>query len=516
MRTPTCDLRLVLVVCCAIPCADVAWGQTLIHNVDELQAMQNNLGGDYVLANDIDGSATASWNGGAGFEPVGTFTGSFDGNGHRIVGLTIYRPTTSSVGLFGRTQGATIQNVGLVGGSIRGENRVGAVAANGGVSYCYNTGTVTGEEAVGGIVGNGWGVSYCYNTGSVSGTMWTGGIAGTGAVTYSYNTGTIQSGQSAGGIVGGADDPQATNCYNVGTIVAINSIAGGIIGQGNHSYYGHVDLCYNAGSVSAPNHAYPIGEYAVNVANSYFDAAASLPATGSGGTGRTTGQMFEQSTYSGWDFATVWAIVEDSGYPYLQALGNHAEGVDFGDAPDPTYPTLLASSGARHIIEGDLRLGAIVDDEVDGQPTSEADGDDVSDDNDDDGVVFVGNLFADSDVDVSVTASGAGLLSAWVDFNADGDWDDAGEQVFADTPLSPGLNTLEIAVPLAAAPGGTFARFRVSTDSGLAPTGLASDGEVEDYAVTLFEPAHPADIDRDGVVSAIDVQLVINAALGLW
>ena len=45
--------------------------------------------------------------------------------------------------------------------------------------------------------------------------------------------------------------------------------------------------------------------------------------------------------------------------------------LDYGDAPDPKYPTFRSNQGARHGVNPELRLGATVDDEADGQPTSD-------------------------------------------------------------------------------------------------------------------------------------------------
>jgi uncharacterized repeat protein (TIGR01451 family) len=163
------------------------------------------------------------------------------------------------------------------------------------------------------------------------------------------------------------------------------------------------------------------------------------------------------------------------------------EALDYGDAPDPTYPTLQASDGARHIIGG-LFLGASVDLEADGQPTAGADGDDLDGTDDEDGVVLTAGLTAGSSAPVDVTASGAGLLNAWVDLNADGDWDDTGEQIFTDEAVVAGVNSLSFAVPLDAALGTTFARFRLSTTPGLGFDGYATDGEVEDHAVDIVAP----------------------------
>ena len=161
--------------------------------------------------------------------------------------------------------------------------------------------------------------------------------------------------------------------------------------------------------------------------------------------------------------------------------------LDYGDAPDPNYPTLHASDGARHIIVSGFHLGATVDLEGDGQPTASADGDDTGGADDEDGVVFTSGLGRGLTASLDVTASATGLLSAWIDFNADGDWDDAGEQVFTDESLAAGANPLSLQVPITAALGSTYARFRFSLTPGLYPNGYATHGEVEDYMVEIVE-----------------------------
>ena len=185
---------------------------------------------------------------------------------------------------------------------------------------------------------------------------------------------------------------------------------------------------------------------------------------------------------------------------------------DYGDAPDPGYPTLLNTDGARHLVGSGLFLGASIDDEPNGQPSAAADGDGA----DEDGVSFDSPLRLEGTATVTVTASAAGLLNAWVDFNADGDWDDAGEQVFVDQSLVAGDNSLTIAVPAGAVEGPTYARFRLNTAGGLSPAGEAADGEVEDYAVTIgpavswHNAAFPTDVDDNGIVAPKDAILVIN------
>lgn len=175
------------------------------------------------------------------------------------------------------------------------------------------------------------------------------------------------------------------------------------------------------------------------------------------------------------------------------------EGFDYGDAPDPAYPTLVASDGARHVDGVGLFLGLSVDHEPDGQPTALADGDDTNGADDEDGIVFTTGLGAGLTASVDVTASGAGLLSAWIDFNADGDWADVGEQIFTDESLASGVNPLIFSIPLDATLGTTFARFRFDSVGGLSFTGIATDGEVEDYLVEIVQGP---DLGIDMIASA--------------
>jgi len=157
---------------------------------------------------------------------------------------------------------------------------------------------------------------------------------------------------------------------------------------------------------------------------------------------------------------------------------------DFGDAPDPTYPTLLASDGARHALSG-LFLGAGVDAELDGQPDPAAVGDDMDPEGDDeDGVDFPSGFSQGQPTTIDITASAAGLLNAWFDYDQDGAWSPA-ERVFTDEPLVAGVNNLIVAVPASAVVGTTFARFRLDSTGGLGVTGAAIDGEVEDYQVEV-------------------------------
>ncbi len=103
-----------------------------ISDVNELQFMSYDLSSYFKLTGDIDASVTLSWNSGAGFTPIGNssapFTGTFNGNSYTISDLFINLPLTNDVGLFGYTSnGATIENVGLVNANITGQNNVGGL-----------------------------------------------------------------------------------------------------------------------------------------------------------------------------------------------------------------------------------------------------------------------------------------------------------------------------------------------------------------------------------------------------
>lgn len=158
--------------------------------------------------------------------------------------------------------------------------------------------------------------------------------------------------------------------------------------------------------------------------------------------------------------------------------------VDYGDAPDPTYPTLSANNGARHTIVTGFHLGTGVDAEADGQPNEEATGDNLDTSDDEDGVVLNGPLVQDETTSITVTASQAGLLDAWIDLDQNGTWD-SGEKFLASESLTAGDNAIDQAVPAGTVPGITYVRFRFSSAGTADPTGLAADGEVEDYRVAI-------------------------------
>jgi hypothetical protein len=162
-------------------------------------------------------------------------------------------------------------------------------------------------------------------------------------------------------------------------------------------------------------------------------------------------------------------------------IGN---GFDYGDAPAP-YPTTITDGGARHSYDPNVRLGNSVNPKANGLPSIGA----VAD-VDDDGVTFDRTLIPGGFGIVTVTPSVDGNLSAWIDWNQDGDWNDVGEEIFSNRAVTAGSNTLNFNIAVGAVLGNTYARFRFSTDTisgpaGIDPNGNEPDGEVEDYQVTV-------------------------------
>lgn len=187
---------------------------------------------------------------------------------------------------------------------------------------------------------------------------------------------------------------------------------------------------------------------------------------------------------------------------YLFALEGEND-KDFGDLPDPPYPTLAVNNGAWHRMVVGYSLGppgsTLQDAEADGQPSGLADGDDLAYFDDEDGVNFVTvPLIPGQPATVNVTNTigpgGVGYLEAWIDFNSDGSFGEPGDQILFNQPLSPfpvNFDSLSFNVPLTATQNiDAFARFRFSSNpAGHGPSGGALDGEVEDYRVRIGEAA---------------------------
>ena len=190
---------------------------------------------------------------------------------------------------------------------------------------------------------------------------------------------------------------------------------------------------------------------------------------------------------------------------------NLASTLDFGDAPDATagsatedYSTLLAHDGARHVISDDLLLGATIDGDTGTRQNTLANADDIFGGSDEDGVLSPLDLQGTEGAAPSVTVlatnsrGSAATVYGWIDYNHDGVFDNATERAQVNVPdaVMDGRFTLTFPTIPSGSSGDTYARFRISTDAAAAdPTGLASDGEVEDYVFSISSI-------RTGVVSS--------------
>ncbi|MCW0198964.1 MBG domain-containing protein [Sphingopyxis sp.] len=325
-----------------VPTAPAAGGPAVIRNAHQLQLINaGDLGGNYVLANGIDltadlaavgGKYPGMWSG-AGFVPLGTdgdgnrfnglngFAGNFDGWGHEIAGLFINRRSTDFVGLFGYQGGGTIGRVGLVGGSVSGQDAVGELVGqqfSGRIVQSYATGSVSGNSSVGGLVGfqyNDGSIVQSYATGNVSAAS--GGVGGlvgvqyVGSIAQSYATGSVNGDIDVGGLVGLQGGGSIAHSYAAGSVSGDANV-GGLVG----SFGGSVTSSYWDTTATGQEHGWAGGDLA-------------------GASGLTTAQMQDLSnfaaTYAGWDFTAVWSPPNQAGqnggsaaayYPELYALSS--------------------------------------------------------------------------------------------------------------------------------------------------------------------------------------------------
>lgn len=295
---------------------DTLNGYTPIYTIADLAGINNDTDGNYILMNDIDMTEETkkggSWDTGHGWTPLEEFSGTFDGNGHRIIGMHIYGEVDSYIGLFSMLRGK-IENLGMVNVNIdnvvcRGQENpytaIGAIAGCnvGKIDKCYVSGSISSKKNdngyygyVGGIAGYSYrSISNCYNTANITGN----------------------------GITNASEGLQLENCYNVGEV-----IDGGIISS--VAYY-KIDSVYNLqGKGKEYEHTTPL----------------------------TEAQMRIQNMYVGFDFENVWEIDPSSSYPYPQLKSNRhqrIEGMELVSAPTKTVysqgDTIDVSGGTIKLI----------------------------------------------------------------------------------------------------------------------------------------------------------------------
>ena len=204
---------------------EVSEGNYTVNNekgLKNLAELVNNGATDINITLTGDINLTGEWT------PIGNYeqkyTGTFDGNGKTITGLTIDQKETSFLGLIGYLgSGGKVQNLTLENVNLNGNWNVGGVVGynnNGTVTACTASGSINGKERVGGIVGCNYlgTVTACYNTSStVNGSYLIGGVVGQnnkGIVTACYNaSGSIYGEVTVGGVVGDNYTGTVTACY---------------------------------------------------------------------------------------------------------------------------------------------------------------------------------------------------------------------------------------------------------------------------------------------------------------
>ena len=207
---------------------------------------------------------------GVDFEPIASFSGTFNGGGHTISGLTL-TDSLSPAGLFLTLErGAFVHALKVEGQVAPGGTKeaVGGIAGRsyGTIEECSFFGVVKGESAVGGIVGRneaGGLVANCTVSGSVSANRYTGGIAG-------YNLGTLRACINSASVNTANVDPtlslddlsidpasSLTDLVSVGAVESRNATSdtGGIAGYSS----GSLLSCINRGAVGYPHFGYNVG-----------------------------------------------------------------------------------------------------------------------------------------------------------------------------------------------------------------------------------------------------------------
>ncbi|MDA1014493.1 MAG: GEVED domain-containing protein [Planctomycetota bacterium] len=200
------------------------------------------------------------------------------------------------------------------------------------------------------------------------------------------------------------------------------------------------------------------------------------------------------------------ALFTELDFAGLDDVGWDLAEYDYGDAPDSAagtgagnYETVFANGGPSHRITAGLFLGNVVDGDSGALQNSTANADDVDAalPDDEDGVLdpldLLGTVGAAPTITLLATntSGSAATLFGWIDFNRDGLFDNSTERAQFTVPngTTDGRFTLTFPAIPSGSIGGTYARFRLSTDAAAAnPTGTASDGEVEDYAFRITTP----------------------------
>ncbi len=322
----------------------------LVSTASELSQVRNYPDKYYLQIKNINLSGYDEYADGKGWMPIGGagssvyFKGHYDGQGFVISNLTIYRPETDNVGLFGlvgvsdsKTE-IVIENLGLTNVNIIGGFGVGALA--GGVVsnaltkfqyvYSYN-GSVSGNGNLGGLIG--YVNSYADNANPGDRPV----------VSRSFSNVNVSwlknlSGSSFGGLIGSTRKATIEDSYSRSPVTVDNSRVslgsvervGGFVGSMSNktevlnSY--STGLVIAIGSPSITNVGGFIGFSEGNsaVKSSFWDIETSSVEYSDGGAGKTTALMHTMSTFADYNFIDIWGMNPgiNDGYPYIKNPGS--------------------------------------------------------------------------------------------------------------------------------------------------------------------------------------------------
>jgi hypothetical protein len=329
----------------------------IITNASELNAMHNNLSAYYRLGNDIDLSSSLIWNYGRGWEPVGSedegnnFTGTLDGYGFTLTGITVNRPLSDEMGLFGYMNGAEIKNISFENTHIAANDYAGTIAGKSENSYFsfINVGAniAIRDDYAGGISGYSTTDLMHYLSADINifGSAYLGGIAGDfrngSEIRHSFSKGTIQgSGSNNGGIFGNTYGYSTliSDCFSYADVSGTTNI-GGLIGY-HQTASVYRSFSYGAVTGTGSSVGGLIGGANGSTYYSYWDTETSGQETSAGGTGKTTSEMQQIATYPQFNFIYLWTIDENNSYPYFRDLSSYSQ-------PEETELSELSGTGTE-------------------------------------------------------------------------------------------------------------------------------------------------------------------------
>ncbi len=330
-----------------------------IYTVAQLQAINDDLAGDYEIMNDINLEGI-SW---TQLGSVADFTGSLDGNNFIISNLTMLRGEGDYAGLFRNTDSATLIHIHLRDFVLQGNYYMAPLCNNADttlITHCSATGSITGSTGTGFFDND-----IHHAAGLIVSTSGT----AAGAVNNCWTDVTITGGSAnaristVGGLIGTPGGGAGIqDCYTRGSIILVGTVSPWIGSQvgafvGNGTQFNDIKRCYSIGSVpqvypgNLPTLIYVMGDEGGDAGKNrqpfggatiqrddttyeynYWDGeAAGTPPNppytlgpdcpDEIATEKTTAEMYAEATFETWDFDNTWEIVEGVSYPTLRLDG---------------------------------------------------------------------------------------------------------------------------------------------------------------------------------------------------